>query len=157
MTAFEGDPFQRWEEEVREASLRGIEGVLPPPAKWESFLGAAVSDFYTSGTGLPWETAMESVPGIEPVPGMESVPGMEPVPEMEPPPGPTADSPAQEDGQPTEISPLASPDAPDAQLPENLRAEIEGFLNPDRPTQASDSEVKDFLKGGIDPNMDPEK
>ena len=133
MAALTGDPFRHWEEEVREASLRGIEGVLLPPGEWESFLSVAVPDFYTSGTGLPWETPVE------------------------PPPPTAADSPAQQDGSPTETIPLASPDAPDAQLPENLRAEIEDFLNRDRPTQASDSEVKDFLKGGIDPNVDPEK
>ncbi len=145
MAALTGDPFQRWEEEVREASLRSIEGILPPPAKWESFLAVAVPDFFTHGTGLPWEAAME--PGA----GMEAAPG------MEPPPPPAADPPAQQDGQPTETIPVASPDTPDAQLPENLRVEIEDFLNRDRPTQPSDSEVKDFLKGGIDPNLDPEK
>ncbi len=88
---------------------------------------------------------------MEPGAGMEAAPGMEPSPP------PAADPPAQQDGQPIETIPLASPDTPDAQLPEDLRAEIEDFLNRDRPTQPSDSEVKDFLKGGIDPNLDPEK
>jgi hypothetical protein len=122
--------YSRWERELREISLKGMEDLMPPVAEWPSFLvrsGAEASDDSFEALGL---SARQSLAAA-----LESTP-----PEA-------AEAGSAEAGS----APAA------AQVPDPLRAEIEDFLNKDKPAGASEEELAAFLKSGIDPNMDPEE
>jgi len=133
------DLYHRWELDTREASCQGLEGLLSPPSEWPSFLDA------------PAPVVVE-----EPL----TLSGGE-IPEVG---APTLGAPetANVAAPPVEKPGAGAPaggmkDLPETQLPENLRAEIENFLNRDRPAQADDDEMASMLKGGFDPNVEPEK
>jgi hypothetical protein len=128
--------YARWEEETREASRRGLEALLPPAGEWPSFVEAAQpGDEAAAFDPAAAEAALSARP--------EGALGGEAPPEPTPPARDAAAVPPQQPGQAT--------------LPENLRAEIEDFLNRDKGGELSDDEMKAFLKGAIDPNVEPDK
>lgn len=128
------DLYHRWELDTREASCQGLEGLLSPPSEWPSFLDApapvVVEEPLTpSREELPEASARESTEQAAP--------------------------PAEKSAEGAAAGGMK--DLPETQLPENLRAEIEDFLNRDRPAKADDDELASMLKGGFDPNVEPEK
>lgn len=135
MPALESESYRRWEQEVREASRRGLEGILAPASEWPSFLqerpAAGEAEAFDFPAGPSLEKLMEA-----------EAPAGGAAPAEAPAPADAAPGPAQE--------------LPESRLPENLREEIEGFLNRDRSAPASEDEIKAYLKGGIDPNVEPE-
>jgi len=128
------DLYHRWELDTREASCQGLEGLLSPPSEWPSFLDAPAPVVVEE----PLTLSREEIPEAG-------------APESAKPAAPPAEKPGA--GAPAG----RMKDLPETQLPENLRAEIEDFLNRDRPAQADDDELASMLKGGFDPNVEPEK
>jgi hypothetical protein len=129
--------YSRWEEETREASRRGLEPLLPQAAEWPTFVEAAAEGREEAGAFDPAAAAEALSKHLE-----RSVGGEVPSP---PPPTPKE-------------APAGPPQEPgESALPENLRAEIEDFLNRDKGGELSDEEMKAFLKGAIDPNVESDK
>ncbi len=141
MAALPGDPFQRWEEETRQASIRGLEGLLCPPGEWPSFLVFSAGPEPEST--LPWEVGGGVIPLAES--NASSPPGPSPAEAPLPPAGETPPPLPQEATQ-----------IPEAKRPEDLRTEIEDFLGQDRPAALTEEEVQAYVKGGFDPNLEPE-
>jgi hypothetical protein len=129
--------YARWEEETREASRRGAEALLPPAGEWPSFVDAVTEGQADAGAFDPAAASEALSKHLEKVVGAEAPP-------------PPASGPKK-----TEAAPPQSP--PDATLPTNLQTEIEDFLNRDKGGELSDEEMKAFLKGAIDPNVEPDK
>jgi len=158
------ESYRTWERETREASLRGLEGLLPPPAEWPSFLdrlaasGSADDSFdYPTPVALPEvetepvQTGPEAPAGREPASAAgktSAAPAPAPAPRRPGKPGKQAEESSQAGGM---------QELPESLLPDSLREEIEDFLNKDRPAPASEEEIENYLKGGIDPNIDPEE
>lgn len=151
MAALENESYRRWEEEVREASCRGLEGILPPAAQWPSFLlASAPRDAGAEGLDFPSPGSLDALLERE-MPSPEAPPAGPSATVSQAPRAGAAGTPTAQAGS----GPLQ--ELPESKLPESLRAEIEEFLDQDRPAPATDDEVKAYLKGGIDPNVEPEE
>jgi hypothetical protein len=135
-------PYARWEEETRETSRRGLEALLPPAAEWPSFVEATAEGHDQAGAFDPAAAGEALSRHLE-----REIGGATP---------PAAAPPAA--AQPSRQTPPGPPqEAPESTLPENLRAEIEDFLKRDKGAEVSDDEMKAYLKGAIDPNVEPDK
>jgi len=144
MSAADEALYNRWEREVREASVKGLEEILPPVAQWPSFL---ISEQVDLASAMAFEAVdMSARDALD-----RALYSTSPAAEKggEAPAGVGAPHPAQGPGGPAKA-------LPESQLPDPLRAEIEEFLNRDKPTGPSEEDFDAFVKGGLDPNLDPE-